>query len=245
MARPNSGLTKQERVYRAIRERILRGTYGPGYRVVIDSLAEEFAVSALPVREAIRRLEAEGLVVFRPNAGAQVAPAEPGVFDNELTVLAVLEGYATALAAPEMGEAEIARLTEITDNMVEAMEQLDALRFGALNQEFHGVIYDNCPNASLVDLLRDVARRLDAIRRTVFVQIPYRGSASVAEHRELVELISRGAPADEIERAAREHKLHTVESFQAWREEHGASGSPARPKRRRPPRRGPKSATPG
>ena len=54
-------LTKQERVYRAVRERILSGTYGPGFRVVIDALAEEFGVSALPVREAIWRLEAEGL----------------------------------------------------------------------------------------------------------------------------------------------------------------------------------------
>jgi DNA-binding GntR family transcriptional regulator len=76
-----NGVTKQERVYRVIRERILRGTYGPGYRVVIDALAEEFAVSALPVREAIRRLEAEGLVIYRPNAGAQVAPADPGLFE--------------------------------------------------------------------------------------------------------------------------------------------------------------------
>ena len=104
-------VTKQERVYQAIRERILSGAYGPGYRVVIDALAEEFEVSGLPVREAIRRLEAEGLVIYRPNAGAQVAPADPGLFDEEMTVLAVLEGYGTALAAPCLGEAEIARLT--------------------------------------------------------------------------------------------------------------------------------------
>ena len=51
--------TKQERVYQAVRERILSGAYGPGYRVVIDAIATEFEVSALPVREAIRRLEAE------------------------------------------------------------------------------------------------------------------------------------------------------------------------------------------
>src|ERR1700730_17057097 len=116
-------MTKQERLYEAIRERILSGAYSPGYRVVIDGLAEEFQVSALPVREAIRRLEAEGLVVYRPNAGAQVAPADPGVFLEELTVLAVLEGYATALAAPTLGEAEIARLTEINASMAAAMER--------------------------------------------------------------------------------------------------------------------------
>jgi len=213
-------VTKQERVYRAVRERILGGAYGPGYRVVIDALASEFGVSALPVREAIRRLEAEGLVVFRPNAGAQVAPADPGLFDEEMTVLAVLEGYATALAAEQLGKAEIKRLSDLNDQMVEAIERLDPLNFGRLNQEFHAVVYEHCPNAALVGLLRDVARRLDAIRRTVFVQIPYRGAESVAEHRRLIDLITSGAPAAEIEAAAREHKLSTVVSFRAWRAEH-------------------------
>ncbi len=63
--------------------------------------------------------------------------------------------------------------------MAAAIERLDSLAFGRLNQEFHGVIYERCPNAALVELLPDVARRLDAIRRTVFVQIPYRGAESV------------------------------------------------------------------
>jgi DNA-binding GntR family transcriptional regulator len=211
-------VTKQERVYRAIRERILSGAYGPGYRVVIDSLAEEFEVSGLPVREAIRRLEAEGLVIYRPNAGAQVAPADPSLFDEEMSVLAVLEGYGTALAAPLLGPAQIAHLTEINDEMEAAISQLDSLRFGRLNQEFHGLIYEVCPNTALVGMLRDVARRLDAIRRTVFVQIPYRGAASVAEHKQLLALLASGAPAAKIEKAAREHKLNTVASFRALQE---------------------------
>lgn len=213
-------LTKQERVYREIRERILSGAYGPGFRVVIDALAEEFEVSALPVREAIRRLEAEGLVIYRPNAGAQVAPAEPGVFDEEMTVLAILEGYATALAAPELSAADLEQLTTYNDHMVQAMQRMDSLTFGRLNQEFHALIHERCPNAALVAMLHDVARRLDAIRRTVFIQIPYRGAESVSEHRELLELLSSGAPAAEIEAAARSHKLHTVESFRAWQREH-------------------------
>ncbi len=212
-----SPTTKQERVYQQVRERILGGTYVPGFRIVIDALAEEFGVSALPVREAIRRLEAEGLVVFRPNVGAQVAPAEPGVFDEEMSVLAVLEGYATAEAAPVIGPEQLQMLTEITDQMVEAMETLDTLRFGRLNHEFHSIILERCPNTALVELVNGVTRRLDAIRRTVFVQIPYRGASSVAEHRELIRLLAEGADASAIEVAAREHKLHTVESFRAWR----------------------------
>ena len=126
--------TKQERVYQAVRERILSGAYGPGYWVVIDSLAEEFAVSALPVREAIRRLEAEGLVIYRPNAGAQVALADPGLFDEEMTVLAVLEGYATALAAPHLGKAGLKQLRAINDQMVAAVDRLDPLEFGRVEE---------------------------------------------------------------------------------------------------------------
>jgi DNA-binding GntR family transcriptional regulator len=213
-------ITKQEHAYRTIRERILSGLYGPGYRVVIDTLATELGVSAVPVREAIRRLEAEGLIVYRPNAGAQVAPAEPGLYDEELTVLAVLEGYATALAAGTMRREDLRRLRAVNQRMIEAMERIDALSFGRLNQEFHGVIYDRCPNPSLVELLHDVGRRLDAIRRTVFVQIPYRGSASIEEHERLIGLIEAQAPFAEIEAAAREHKLNTVESFREWRREH-------------------------
>jgi DNA-binding GntR family transcriptional regulator len=218
MMASTSTVTKQERVYQALRERILSGVYGPGFRVVIDALAEEFAVSALPVREAIRRLEAEGLVTYRPNAGAQVAPADPGQFAEEMTVLAVLEGYATALATPHLVASDLAAMSAITDAMEAAMAQVDSLEFGRLNQQFHGQIFTACPNSSLVATLRDVGRRLDAIRRTVFVHIPYRGAASIAEHRRLLVLIEQRAPADAIEGLARQHKLDTLETFRAWAE---------------------------
>lgn len=221
------GLTKQERVYEKLRERILTGVYGPGYRIVIDRLAAEFGVSALPLREAVRRLEAEGLVVFRPNAGAQVTPANPGEFDEELTVLAVLEGYATMLAMDHLDDQDLDQLTAITDDMQQAMEQMDVLGFGRLNQEFHNHIYERCPNGTLVDTLRQVSRRLDAIRRTVFVQIPYRGAASIAEHRQLIQLLRDRTSGPEVEAFARAHKLATVDSFMEWRRAHSDGASSA------------------
>ncbi|HZE04750.1 MAG TPA: GntR family transcriptional regulator [Solirubrobacteraceae bacterium] len=216
-------LTKQQRVYEALRERILSGSYGPGFRVVIDAVAAEFGVSPVPVREAIRRLEAEGLVVYRPNAGAQVAPAEPGLFEQELSVLALLEGYATALAAPHLTPADLDRLRETTDLMAAAMQDMDPLAFGRRNHDFHEVVYERCPNRALVEMLRDTGRRLDAIRRTVFTHIPYRGAESIAEHRAIIDLLAAGAPAGEVETAARAHKLRTVESFRAWQQAHGSA----------------------
>ena len=214
--------TKQERVHAVLRERILDGTYGPGFRVVIDALAEEFGVSALPVREAIRRLEAEGLVIYRANAGAQVAPIDPTLIEEEMTVLAVLEGYATAIAAPELNREDLDHLTGINSEMADAMNAMDPVRFGALNRDFHTVIYDRCANPALVELLQEVSDRLALMRRTVFVQIPYRGKDSVREHRDIIKLLRQKAPAAEIEAAARAHKLHTVESFRRWREAHEA-----------------------
>lgn len=213
-------LTKQERIYSALRERILDGVYNPGYRVVIDSIANEFDVSPLPVREAIRRLEAEGLVIFRPNQGAQVAPVDPGLLEHEMTVLAVLEGYATALAAAEMSDSDLDRLTAINGEMVEAMEVMDSRQFGRLNRQFHQVIYERCPNPSLVDMMNTVNDRLAQIRSTVFIQIPYRGRDSVREHEEIIALLRDGASATKIEKLARAHKLKTVESFRAWQAEH-------------------------
>ena len=139
-----------------------------------------------------------------------------------MTVLALLEGYATALAAPHLDADDLQRLRGTTDSMAAAAERMDPLEFGRQNRLFHHALYERCPNQVLVDMLRDVERRLDAIRRTVFTHIPYRAAGSIAEHRELIELIERGAHADTVEGAARGHKLKTVESFREWRREHGA-----------------------
>jgi DNA-binding GntR family transcriptional regulator len=98
------------------------------------------------------------------------------------------------------------------------MAQVDSLEFGRLNQDFHAKIFARCGNSSLLASLRDVGRRLDAIRRTVFVHIPYRGADSIAEHRQLLALIARAAPAAEVEALARQHKLNTLETFRAWAE---------------------------
>jgi DNA-binding GntR family transcriptional regulator len=210
-------MNKQQRAYTELRERILSGAYSPGYRLVIDALAEELGVSTLPIREAIRRLEAEGLVVFRPNAGAQVAPADPALFEEMVAGLAVLEGYATALAAPDLTEADLERLEQFNAKMMACMDQVDALGFGRANRDFHLLIYERCPNAYIVELLRDTERRLDAIRRTVFAHIPYRGRKSIKEHADIIELLRSGAPAARIEAAARRHKLETAKAFKAWR----------------------------
>jgi DNA-binding GntR family transcriptional regulator len=229
-------VSKHEQVYDALRERILDGVYGPGYRLVIDRIAAEFGVSALPVREAIRRLEAEGLVIFRANIGAQVSPADPGLFTESLSMQAVLEGYASGLASAHVTTEDVDHLAALTDRMQESAAGLDVLGFSNANHEFHSYLVERSGNAPLIELVADIGRRLDAIRRTVFTHIPRQVDSSIADHREIIRLLREGASADKVEAAARAHKMRTVAAFEAWQEQHpdGVASEPAPPARTGP-----------
>lgn len=206
-----------ELAYTTIRQRIASGTYGPGYRLVLDELAREIGTSPVPVREAVRRLEAEGYVEFQRHVGARVASFDEGEFEQTFQVVALLEGYATALAAPHMRRTDIARARKVNEEMRKALADFDPIQFSALNREFHFAIYERCPNAQIRALLEAQWSRLDTIRRSVFTMVPGRSRASVTEHAEILRLIAAGVPAAEIERAAREHKHHTVAAVAAQR----------------------------
>jgi DNA-binding GntR family transcriptional regulator len=123
----------QERIYQTLRKRILNGGYDPGHRLVIDSLARDFGVSGIPVREAIRRLEAEGLIVYRPNVGPQVTQRDARLYEEELEAVAVLEGYATALAAPDLTPGDLERLREINSELLECANASDSFGFSRRN----------------------------------------------------------------------------------------------------------------
>lgn len=206
--------SKQERTYGTLRGRIVDGTYGPGHRLVIDALARELQVSPMPVREAIRRLEAEGWVVYVRNQGAQVAPIDTAAWTEAMTTLAVLEGFATALAAPHLTAADLSMLGVIDVEMAAAIEEMDVFAFSDRNLAFHQVIYDRCPNGHLRRELTTIQERVTTLRSSIFVYIPTRGRTSIAEHERLLTLIETGADPLEIELVAREHKLHTVAAYE-------------------------------
>jgi len=203
-------VSKLEFVYDTVKRRILDGTYSPGYRLVLDQLARELAVSTLPVREAVRRLEAEGYVEFQRNVGARVARLDPEEYVHTMHVLALLEGYATALAAPQMRQRHINAVRRINERMEDALNAFNPLGFTTLNREFHFAIYEHCPNEHVRSLVTAQWARLDAIRRSSFVYVPGRAHQSVDEHFRLVTLIQNKALPVEIEFVAQGHKLQTV-----------------------------------
>jgi DNA-binding GntR family transcriptional regulator len=204
---------KQEQAYSIIRERIFNGNYVPGYRLVIDRLARELGISPVPIREAIRRLEAEGWVEYHPNAGAQVASVDASKYEEEMTVLALLEGYATALAATHLGAEDVKHLRELNTSMHCALQAADIPAFSRLNKEFHFFIYDHCHSNYLVELLRATKDRLEVRGHTDFSYIPQRIRASIEEHTQLLDMIERHASHNEIEQMVREHKLRTYEAY--------------------------------
>ncbi|TME08186.1 MAG: GntR family transcriptional regulator [Chloroflexi bacterium] len=204
---------KHEQAYSIIRERIFNGTYVPGYRLVIDALARELGISPVPIREAIRRLEAEGWLEYRPNAGAQVAAVDASKYGEEMTVLALLEGYATALASTHLDTEGVKHLREINAGMHRTLQSADLPAFSRLNKAFHFFIYDLCQNSYLVELLRETWDRLEVRGHTDFSYIPQRSWFSIEEHTQLLDMIERHASQDEIEQMVREHKLRTYEAY--------------------------------
>ncbi|MGH2791377.1 MAG: GntR family transcriptional regulator [Actinomycetota bacterium] len=206
---------KSERTYTWLRGRILDGIYEPGHRLVLDALAREMGVSPVPVREALRRLEAEGWVVYTRNIGAQVAPIDDERWEQEMRVLAVLEGNATALAAEHLRPADFRSLRDSNADIEQAVLDADLVKASRLNRAWHRKIYARCPNNYLVQVIGETQERMDAIRRTVFPRIPERGQKSVAEHSAILDLLEGSAPFETVERAARDHKVRTIEAFRA------------------------------
>jgi DNA-binding GntR family transcriptional regulator len=204
--------SKVDLAHRVIRSRILDGAYTPGYRLVLGTLARELGVSTVPVREAVRRLEAEGLVEVVRNVGATVRGLDPVEYRWTVETLAVVEAAATGLAAAHLRPADLAAARRLNDAMRDGLADLDPLRHTRLNQRFHRVLSAPCPNPHLLGLVERGWTRVSALRSTVFSFVPERAAGSVAEHDALLDLVERGAPAAEVEAAARAHRLRTLDA---------------------------------
>ncbi|MHA7262127.1 GntR family transcriptional regulator [Arthrobacter sp. TMN-37] len=207
--------SKSEQAYALVKTRIVDGTYAPGHRLVLARIAGDLGVSVVPVREAIRRLEAEGLVTFERNVGATVAGIDPTEYLYTMQTLGIIEGAATALASPLIGPADLARARSVNDEMRACLQDFDPDRFTRLNQEFHSILFARCPNPHILDLVHRGWNRLASLRSSTFRFVPGRASASVEEHGELLRLIETQAPADEIEKATRRHRSATLDAYLA------------------------------
>ena len=207
--------SKSEQAYAQLKDRILSGEMTPGYRLVLSSIATDMGFSVVPVREAIRRLEAEGLVHFERNVGATVAGIDPDLYLHTMQTLSIIEGAATALAAPSISSEDLAKARDLNRQMRAVLDAFDPVRFTQLNTEFHALLYGPCPNPHILDLVHRGWNRLNRMRTSTFRYVPDRSHASVEEHDHLLDLIEAGAPASDVEHAARAHRTNTLNAFLA------------------------------
>jgi DNA-binding GntR family transcriptional regulator len=205
---PDKYRTMQEIAYDAIRDGILTGRHSPGQRLIAEDLAKKLGVSRMPVREALHRLEATGLVAIAPHRGAVVSELSETECVEIYHIRAVLDGLATRLAAPHLTPADHARLAALLEDMEAGVRAENPDRILDVNRAFHALIWGAAHAPRLQELLEslyDASRRF----RNISVLIPGRLDQITQEHRLIAEALGRGDAAA-AERYANAHHEDTA-----------------------------------
>lgn len=205
--------TAADQAYRRLRDAIAAGEYTAGFPLREEALAEITGVSRTPIREALRRLDAEGLVELLPNRGARVATW--GVHDvDEIFQLRVLvEGYGARLAANRATEARLAELAALCDEMEAeiARRNIRAEQVAEINARFHRGVLAAAGSRRLETMAAGVVQRTLTLR-TFHLYSPEQLTRSCAHHRELLDAIAArdGKWAEAIMRAHLHAGQHTA-----------------------------------
>ncbi len=198
---PAPGTLQGETTYERLCDEIRSGKLPPGSRLRETEIAERLAVSRTPVREAIRRLEAEGLVDHLPRSGAVVRKLDYPELMELYEMRTVLEGTAARLAARAASPVELEELVAINDEMRAAAGQPEVVI--GLNRQFHRLLLDAARNRFLLRAMASVENTL-LILGSSSMAMPDRAREAVDEHREVLEaLLARDGAAAEA--AMRRH----------------------------------------
>lgn len=173
--------TTVELVTTAVRQRILSGEYSPGEVLRQEALADELGVSRVPIREAITRLTAEGLLTSVPHKGAYVAELSVGEVKETFDIRLRLEPWIFAEAIPRITDAEIGK----AERLVKEMDKADSGVWGQLNWRLHETLYVPAQKEITLQMLRVLHDRSDRYFRFQAVQVPVR-EQSHDEHMALI-----------------------------------------------------------
>jgi DNA-binding GntR family transcriptional regulator len=192
-----------EEVFLSLRDAISDGEFPPGAPLRETALAKDFGVSATPVREALRRLEREGLVTSRSHHGTIVAEMTPATMAQLYELHETLEAHAVRRAT-EQGPHDLSRLHEFVHRMDDHLAPGDQARFNQLDLRFHRTLNELGGNLQIAALIEQTHRRIQAFRLRLDIGLPDRPLHSQAQHRALLAAIQAGN-ATEAERIARDH----------------------------------------
>src|SRR5262245_48027726 len=217
---PASGhLTKQQFVYTTLRNSIIRCELAPGSRLVIDDLAQRLRVSIIPVREALRLLQSEGLVVSVAHVGATVAPLSRTSIADVFTTMEGLELVATRCAAQKAEPTDVEVLAEIVAEMDRALDAGSPQRWADLNTRFHLSIAQLADLPILQEMIQRVFDYWDRVRRYYFRDVLiHRTRIAQAEHHMILDQIAR-RDLVHIEQTVRQHNQGALAAYVSYLEE--------------------------
>lgn len=203
---PPSGLDKTtltERVYATLKEDILANRLLPDTPLQEASIARALDVSRGPVREALRKLAAEGLVSLRPRRGAVVSSLTPEEFLDAYRVREALEVLAIRLATSRLEQDDLGQLESLNEEMLQAAEQEDVESFFRANADFHALLVDRSENPFLRDIYYPL---MDQMQRYRLRSVNLRGGLkrSCGEHETILEALRR-RDAEQAGRLLSEH----------------------------------------
>lgn len=184
-----------EQAYAALLDAIVGGELPPGERLRDTELAEQLGVSRTPVREALRRLEDEGLVETGRHAYTRVAPVVPDRIADAFPVVAALHGLATRLGVPALSRAHLERMELHDAERTRALEQGDVIAAIDADDAFHGVLLEASRNAEIGRLLDRVMphiRRLDLLHFRSLT----REAGGPGDHAAILDACRRGDAAE-------------------------------------------------
>ncbi len=193
----------REMVYEELKMQILKGSIIPGTRMMEVELAEEMGVSRTPIREAIRKLEKEGLVTIEPRRGAYASMISTEDMVEILEVRQDLEGLAAYFAANRMTEEQMAELKEVSNNYNEAVKRGKMEDMIKYDTRFHHIIVESCRNKILVQMIEQL-QELVLRFRYIYYDNFRRAENMPEEHEAIVAAISEG-DADKARAAADIH----------------------------------------
>ena len=199
----NEYLPLRDVVFNTLRQAIITGEFAPGERLMEIALANRLGVSRTPVREAIRKLELEGLVVMIPRKGAEVAKITEKDLRDVLEVRSSLEELAAELATERMNEEIKEKLEKALDDFKKAIDSEDNAAIADSDVEFHDIIFEATGNARLIQIISNLREQMYRYRLEYLKDTEYH-TVLLNEHRELVKAMLEGKK-DEARKIMKKH----------------------------------------
>lgn len=186
----NEYLPLRDVVFNTLRQAILRGELKPGERLMEIQLANKLGVSRTPIREALRKLELEGLVKMVPRKGAEVADITEKSLRDVLEVRKALEELSVQLACEKITEEEIEELKRVAERFKDTLDDQDVTKIAEADVAFHDVIYTATDNQKLILLLNNLREQMYRYR-VEYLKKEEAYPQLIAEHEELIDNISK------------------------------------------------------